>query len=131
LLKATLVYWDRSFDPEAVKHRFSSMLRIVAIKMRDKTPLNIPEYFYAEQRYQATSRYPRLGGQGLVVPGSFLSDLDEAFCNLVLRVPFQFNSELRNLLASRDSARRRILTKQNRHVRKLYRFLNVRRKVAA
>lgn len=126
LLKATLVYWDSSFHPERIRHSFPKLLRTLRNKVRGATGLEVPKYFYFDKRYQATARYPT-HGQGLVIPGSFLDDLDAAFSDLVFLVPFQFNSELKRLLLAPDSRPRRMLTRRNRRSRRLQRFLKVTR----
>lgn len=123
LLKGTLVYWDRSFSPEAAGHSFRKMFNIFKNKEDRELP-TIPEYFYAQGRYQSTSRYP---SGGFVVPATFLQDLDTAFYELVIAVPFQFNTELKRMLRSRDSANRRVLSRRNTIVRRLQRALDVRR----
>lgn len=123
LLKGTLVYWDRSFSPEAARHSFPKMFRIYRNKVDRDLP-KIPEYFFARGKYQSTSRYP---SGGVLVPAAFLQDLDTAFYELVIVVPFQFNTELKRMLRSRDSAKRRVLSRRNIVVRRLQRALRVRR----
>ena len=127
LLKATLVYWDRKFSPEAARHCFSKLLRRLKKKVPGATGQEVPQYFYWEDRFQLTSRYPTKAGS-ILVPASFLADLDTAFFELAVLVPFQFNSELKHLLSAPDSPKRRILTRENRCSRKLQGFLKVIRK---
>jgi HEPN domain-containing protein len=70
LLKATLVYWDRSFKPEAVGHRMARLINAVKNKVRDGHSFDLPRYFFHEQRYQRTARYP-VGSQGVGIPKLF------------------------------------------------------------
>ncbi len=127
LVKGTLVYWDRSFDPRVANHKFAKMLRTLRNKVRKATGTEVPEYFYAEGRYQSTSRYPTEAA-GIGIPSTFLDDLDAAFYDLVKLVPFQYNSELIHLLEAKDSRDRRVLTRRNRRSRRLATFLKIKRK---
>jgi len=124
LLKATLVFYDRSFEPEGANHRIASLLRSVRNKVKGKPALSIPRYFYADRRYQSVSRYPQ-NGSGLIVPASFLHDLDRSFRELVLLVPFQHNTELRRRLTSSDRGARLQLTTGNAETKALRRFLGI------
>src|SRR2546422_11755299 len=56
LLKATLIYHDRSFKPEAARHRIAPMLRAISNKVRPKPSVSLPGYFYEDKRYQSVSR---------------------------------------------------------------------------
>jgi hypothetical protein len=126
LLKATLIYYDRSFKPQAANHRIAGMLRTLRNKVNPKPRTSIPEYFYAEKRYQSLSRYPH-HDQGLLIPASFLVDLDRSFRELLVLVPFQHNTELRRNLASPDRKKRAQLTRANAEIRVLRRFLGTSR----
>ena len=103
LLKATLVYWDRSFQPQAMGHRIARLVSAVRNKAKNARRFELPRYFFHEQRYQRTSRYPT-GSQGIGVPATFLPDLDRAFAELIQLVPFQFNSALFRALGPRRTA---------------------------
>lgn len=103
------------------------MIRTLQNRVPEATGVEVPEYFYFERRYQTTSRYPTSAGV-VIIPVSFLDDLDAAFYDLVRLVPFQFNSELIHLIADPDSRERRVLTRRNRQSRKLQRFLKIIRK---
>lgn len=122
LLKATLVYHDRSFQPEDANHNWPKMIRMLGNKGARGKRLTLPEYFYADGRFQAVSRYPR-DGDGLAIPSSFLADLDGGFAELVALVPFQFNTELIHLLEQPSSAHARILSHGNRQMRSLRKSL--------
>lgn len=124
LLKATLVYHDRSFRPTAAGHRFAPMLR--ALRNKARATVFVPEYFYRDRNYQSLARYPS-GGRGFILPTSFLSDLDRAFRELVQLVPFQHNTTLRSKLSSRNRRDRLQLTWGNTEARKLRSFLRGRR----
>ena len=125
LLKATLIYHDRSFDPGSARHRFASLLRALRNKVPGSGVVSVPPYFYEGQRYQSLARYPS-GGRGFIVPAAFLEDLDRAFRELVELVPFQHNTQLRTSLASPDRRVRLQLTWANAEARALRRFLGVR-----
>ena len=127
LLKATLIYHDRSFKPEVANHRVAGMLRTIGNKVRPKPRISIPEYFYADKRYQSVSRYPQQA-LGLLLPASFLVDLDRSFRELLLLVPFQHNTELRRHLASSDRKARLQLTRGNGEIAVLRRFLRIKRR---
>ncbi len=124
LLKATLVYVDRSFVPVDANHNIKKMLRILKNKSPKKTAVSIPEYFYFEDRYQSVSRYPK-EPKGLVIPVSFLTDLDEAFVTLMSLVPFQFNSMLVSTLSGRADYKRKLalLKFRNRKMNNLRKHL--------
>jgi HEPN domain-containing protein len=118
ILKATLVYWDKSFDPEASAHGMAKLVRIVNNKLPQAKGFSVPEYFYFEQRYLMVSRYPK-AAKGLGIPSSFLQDLDTIFCQLVPMVPFQHNTELKHVLRGRDRRTLDILRRNNESIRSL------------
>jgi HEPN domain-containing protein len=126
MLKATLIYWDKSFEPEAAGHKFAKMLRTLRNKVKGSEEVQISSYFYWDQRYQTRSRYPSKG-KGVLMPSTFLDDLDQCFYNLLILVPFQFNSELVNTLSS-DSAKHKkklnTLRRSNKQVRRLRKYLS-------
>jgi len=124
LLKATLIYWDRAFRPGDAGHAIAKLSRMVKNKVPNAATLYVPAYFYFEQRYLTTSRYPA-GVKGVDVPTSFLSDLDEVYAYLLCRVPFQHNTELRSTLRGRSKAALNAFRRGNAHARKLRRFLHV------
>ena len=117
-LKATLVYWDRSFDPEATAHGIAKLARMVNNKVPQAKGFAVPEYFYFEQRYLMVSRYPK-AGKGLDIPSSLLQDLDAIFCRLIPLVPFQHNTELKRALLGRNRRTLDILRRGNESVRSL------------
>jgi HEPN domain-containing protein len=125
LLKATLVYWDRSFRPEAAGHAIAKLLRSVRNKVRGAQTFDVPRYFFHEQRYHTASRYPA-GAKGITIPASFLLDLDSTLASLVAFVPFQHNTELKRALSGRDTRALAILRRRNASVRRLRRILVVR-----
>ena len=118
LLKATLIYWDRTFDPLDAGHGIAKLTRMVRNKARDATHVQVPEYFYFEQRYLTVARYPS-NGKGFLVPPSLLEDLDRVFAELVVLVPFQHNTELKRALAGKDPKSLSALRRGNRQMRKL------------
>lgn len=125
LLKATLIYHDKSFVLADAGHDFAKLTRIVRNKVPGGRSVSLPPYFGHQQRYLTTSRYPQ-HGNGILVPASFLNDLDAAFVGLLCLTPFQFNTELKKILALRSSPERNAIVARNRHARVLRRFLAVR-----
>ena len=123
LLKATLVYWDKSFQPEAAGHKFTKMIRALKNKAKINN-IEIPQYFYLDQKYQSVSRYPQ-GGKGILMPASYLDDLDKSFKELIILVPFQFNSELINTLQDNQHGNTYLntLRRNNNQIRVLREFL--------
>lgn len=126
LLKATLVYWDKSFHPQGAGHNIEKMLRIFRNKVPGSENFQCPQYLFADSRYQSTSRYPHPTGQGLGVPASFLSDIDVLFFDLVKMVPFQHNTELKRALRETQGKTLSILRRKNSAVRSLRKYLGVR-----
>jgi HEPN domain-containing protein len=124
LLKATLVYWDKSFDLEAARHRVVRMVRSVRNKVPGAKEFDLPQYFHFEQRYYSASRYPS-NGKGILVPASILSDLDLAFSQLAEFVPFQFNSELSRALSGRHKPDLAILRRGNSSIQRLRKHLRI------
>jgi HEPN domain-containing protein len=124
LMKATLVYWDKSFSPEATGHKISGMIKSIRNKAKDGNVFQCPEYFYIDKRFQSVSRYPA-NGKGVNIPASFLNDLDSVFFSLVKLVPFQFNSELKRALLGNSKNDLKILRKKNLQIRELRKCLNV------
>ena len=124
LLKGTLIYWDRSFNPLDGGHGMAKLMRMVQNKARDAKQFAIPEYFYHERRYLMVSRYPS-NGKGYVIPSSFREDLDTVFVSLILLVPFQHNTELKRALSGRDTKELMALRYKNQQIRRLRSGLNV------
>lgn len=124
LLKATLIYWDESFDPKKARHNFPKMIGIMKNKVPDSANVNIPKYFYWNNRYQEVSRYPSEEAGGIFIPAAFLNDLDKTFYALIVLVPFRMhtNSELWNII-NRNEPHLKILRKENEQVRELRKFL--------
>jgi HEPN domain-containing protein len=127
LLKATLVYWDRSFNPLEAGHGMAKLARVVKNKARNAEGLVVPEYFYADQRYLSVSRYPT-SGRGVVIPSSFLVDLDHTFVNLIVLVPFQHNTELKRALSGAKYSALTVLRYKNSEMKRLRKSLGVRLK---
>ncbi|MGH9551150.1 MAG: HEPN domain-containing protein, partial [Terriglobales bacterium] len=124
LLKATLVYCDRSFDPLAAGHGMAKLCRMVRNKMHGAQSFTIPDYFYHEQRYLKTSRYPN-GDNGLGIPAEFLVDLDRVFVELLPLVPFQHNTEIKRALRGKDKNMLLALRRRNPYMRRLRATLGV------
>jgi len=122
IFKATLIYWDKSFDPEAASHGMSKLVRMVSNKVPKAKGLTVPNYFYHEQRYLMVSRYPK-SHKGLGIPVTFLHDLDASFCRVVALVPFQHNTELKAVLSGRIRRSLDILRRSNKSIRDLRKWL--------
>ena len=118
MLKATLVYHDKSFQPEALKHSFTKLINAMTNKVKGSKNVKIPEYFYYDKRYQSVSRYPSKG-KGLLLPSNMLDDLDECFYNLLVLVPFQFNTLLVNTLSPADTRQKKKLNTLRRYNRQM------------
>ena len=124
LMKATLVYWDKSFKPESTGHKITGMIKTIRNKVKDGNNFQCPEYFYIDKKFQSVTRYPA-NGNGVGIPASFLNDLDLVFYNLVKLVPFQFNSELKRVLFGKNKKPLNILRKKNLQITSLRKTLNV------
>jgi hypothetical protein len=125
LLKGTLTYWDKSFEPREAGHGMAKLCRMVGNKVKGAKGFKIPGYFYFDERYLSVSRYPR-AKTGLGIPSSFLADLDSSFVKLISMVPFQHNTSLKRILGGRKTAQLRALARANNCVRALRRVLSVR-----
>lgn len=124
LMKATLVYWDKSFNPEATGHKMKGMIKTIRNKVKGAKAFECPEYFYHDKRFQAVTRYPAKE-KGVLIPSSFLNDLDHVFSSLVKLVPFQFNSELIRALSGKNNKDLMILRRKNKEVRGLRKAMNI------
>lgn len=124
LLKGTLLYWDKSFQPEAAGHAIAKLVRSVRNKVPTAKEFNVPQYFYHEQRYHNVSRYPS-GTKGLLIPASLITDLDAAFAQLIVLVPFQHNTELKRALAGRNAKALATLRLGNNEIRRTRKALGV------
>jgi HEPN domain-containing protein len=122
ILKATLIYWDKSFSPIVAGHKMTKMINAIKNKVPNGKTIDIPEYFFSDQRYLSVSRYPARG-KGVGIPGTFINDLDDAFVKLVTLVPVQFNSKLLHTLQGDDRANLNILRKANKSIRLLRRHI--------
>jgi HEPN domain-containing protein len=122
MLKATLIYWDRKFKPEAASHGMAKLARMVGNRVNAAKGFKVPEYFYFEKRFLSVSRYPT-NGKGVVVPSTLLGDLDSLITFLVPLVPFQHNTELKRVLRGRDRSALNILRRKNSSIRSLRRAL--------
>ena len=102
LLKATLIWWDSSFEPKKHGgHQLSKMAEMIQEKVPGQDDFTVPEYL-SDGKYQSLSRYPTPSGQGFGIPGTLVPDVDRLFADLVEMVNFQFNSELSRTLGKRE-----------------------------
>lgn len=125
MLKATLLYHDKSFVPESVNHRFKSMINILNNKVKNSGHVKIPEYFYYDYQYQSFTRYPS-NKEGLFQPENMLNDLDKCFYDLLLLVPYQFGTLLAKTLKPGNERSRK---KLNLFRRKNLKMANIRKYV--
>jgi len=125
LMKATLIFWDKSFIPEDASHKFKKMLYSIGNKAPIGKKLSVPEYLFADQRYQSVARYPSSSRKGIVIPSTFVEDLDSVFTDLVALVPFQFNSELLHALSGKEYKKLLTLRRGNKQMRRLRKLLRV------
>ena len=130
LLKATLVYHDRSFTPTHFGHSIVKLRRALVNKVPRSKAVELPDYFWHEDRYLYVSRYPT-DGKGVGLPASFLADLDAGFAGLLKLTPFQHGTELRRILADKSGTERAALTRSNAQLRELRGFLKVRKVLVA
>ena len=86
LLKATLLYWDKSFSPERSGYAIKKQVKMLRNKVRQGADFSVPEYFYHEQRYQSVSRYPKQG-KGIGIAASACCAVQPA-----LRKPTQISA---------------------------------------
>jgi len=121
LLKATLIFHDKSFDPKRAGHKFTKMLRTLENKVPNSQGINVPQYFYHDNRFRLVTRYP-VREQMVGIPSSLLDDLDRTFIDLLVLVDFQFNTELKRIL--RDQEYLKILERDNKHMARLLEFLS-------
>jgi len=87
------------------------MLRALKQRVPGGDQVAIPAYF-RDRRYQSISRYPH-PTSGLVVPATFIPDLDTVFTSLIGLVPFQHNTELRKTLRKSGTAIHEHLIRSN------------------
>lgn len=125
MLKATLVYWDKSFQPESAGHAIAKLVRSIKNKVPNAQKFEVPGYFSHEARYHTVSRYPSASKKGLLIPASMLYDLDSTILTLVSFVPFQHNTELKHILAGHDKKGLAILRHRNASIRSLRKVLGV------
>lgn len=123
LLKATLVYHDKSFRERDFGHNLRKLTKAIRNKVPGARTFTLPPRYTVDNRFVNVSRYP--DGRGLVLPSTFLPDLDRAFYSLLVLTPFQFNTELKRHLRRRNGTERLALVRSNLHTRKMRFFLQV------
>jgi hypothetical protein len=64
IFKVTLIYWDKSVDPETAAHAMAKLARMVGNKVPKAKGLNVPNYFYYEQRYLTVPAQHHLSFRG-------------------------------------------------------------------
>lgn len=124
ILKATLKYWHPQEDPESHGHGIQKLSNTVRNKVPKARSLQVPRYFFEDQRYLSVSRYPTKS-KGIGLPASFVQDLDAVFFNVVRLTPIQHNTELVNALSKPRSRRCRNITLGNAEIREARGWLNV------
>ena len=115
MMKLSLVHHDRSFNPRGTGHALSKMVRMVNNKARPAPRLRVPSYFYHQQRFLSVARYPRQG-LGVLIPASFLDDLDRVFAELACVIPIPSNTRFAVAVRSPASHLGRILAMDNESI---------------
>ena len=82
LQKATLLWYDPSFNPKRASHNLKSMEEKIRQQVPGQNCFKLPAYLF-DKLYQETSRYPHPSGKGFSLPENFMSELDAAFTNLI------------------------------------------------
>jgi HEPN domain-containing protein len=121
LLKATLLFHDKSFDPECAGHKFTKILRALKNKVPNSQSVDVPQYSYHDNRFRLVTRYP-VREKMVGIPSSLLDDLDRTFVDLLVLVDFQFNTELKGILRGRKHLE--ALGKDNKQLARLLDFLS-------
>ncbi len=113
LLKATLLYYDPSFNPRQFNHNMERLIKEVEIKVPGaKGQVSIQPYLYYENRYQLFTRYPDDTCFKIIAHfRNYLKDLDCAFHDLLVLVPYQKNTELYKILKDQNKQIRFFLRK--------------------
>jgi HEPN domain-containing protein len=124
MMKATLHYWDKSFNPRDAGHNLKKMQKMMHNKVKGRPVVRAPEYFTHEKRFQELTRYPRPDGAGVFVPGTLIADLDRLMVEMVSLVPFQFNSELWHAASGTNRRALLQLRRRNAEMRRLRRAVN-------
>ena len=91
-LKASLVLWDKSFDPIKCGHNTKKLFRIYQNKVPEDLRFvdQLHRYFEDFRRYQELPRYPNKHMAFLPVDPSYLDYLDFAFCGFACAIPRTF-----------------------------------------
>lgn len=121
LVKATLIFHDKSFDPNRAGHRFAKMLRTIENKVPNSQSVDVHQYFYHHNRFRLVTRYP-VGEEMVGIPSSYLDDLDKTVVDLLVLVDFQFNTELKSIL--RGGKHSEVLGRDNKQLARLLDFLS-------
>ncbi len=97
ILKATISFYKGAEEAEKFKHRLKAMQRFINNQIVPKAPhsrpIDIPDFFVNENRFQSMSRYPKRG-RGTTIELFELRELDRVFYQNVLLVPHTFKTEL-------------------------------------
>lgn len=103
MLKSTLFYWERNFNPRPYGHNIPKLIRTTKNKVKGAHRLYIPAIFYYEQRYQLFTRYPDSQHRGISILRNFLDIFDETFFDILSLTPFQPpHTKLHKILSGRD-----------------------------
>ena len=127
-LKASLVLWDKSFDPKKGGHNTKKMFRIYQNKVPEDLRFvdQLDPYFSDYKRYQEHPRYPRRDIALLYVDPYYLDKLDFAFCGFVCAVPRTFwMPELEPVLSGEDLFKLKVFRRRNSQMRAVRRRLGI------
>jgi len=127
IMKATIMFYKGVAYAESFKHSLKKMERVInsqiVRKIAKTHKIFVPSYFVHERRFQSMSRYPRKG-KGIGAGGFIIDDLDKLFFNYIYLVPFQFNTELMNILFRKSYKRKKqIICGKNKYISELVKYL--------
>ena len=127
-LKASLVLWDKSFDPIKCGHNTKKMFRIYQNKVPEDMRFldRLHPYFEDYKRYQEHPRYPRRDIALLHVDPCYLDKLDLAYRGFVCAVPRTFwMTELEPILSGEALFKLKVFRRRNRQIRAVRRILGI------
>ena len=127
-LKASLVLWDKSFDPIKYGHNTKKMFRIYQNKVPEDLRFvdQLHPYFEDFRRYQELPRYPNKHMAFLPVDPSYLEKLDYAFCGFACARPrSNWKTEFEHVLSGQDPSKLKVFEKGNCQIGAVRRRLGI------
>ena len=133
-LKASLLYWDKSFNPKEYGHNTEDMFCKYQVKVPkeyrfvDKLDPYFEDYLY----YQILSRYPIKGKNPPSIDPSYIEKLDYAFCGFVFAIPISpWLKVFDKILSGEDPSKSEVFEKNNKQICKVRQRLSRWKKRAA